>query len=49
MYDVLISRLVNCRSIAASRLPNDDVTTIDDVIAELVRLTKVAEDQPHHE
>ena len=37
MSDVLISRLANCRSMAAGRLPVSDVETIDLAIAEIQR------------
>ena len=37
MSDVLISRLANCRAMAAGRLPAPDVETIDLAIAEIRR------------
>ena len=37
MNDTLISRLANCRAIAAERLPAADVATIDDAIAALAQ------------
>ena len=38
MSDVLISRLANCRAIAAGRLPASGVEAIDLAIAEIQRL-----------
>ena len=38
MSDVLISRLANCRAIAAERLPATDVQAIDDAIEAVTRL-----------
>ena len=38
MSDVLISRLANCRAIAAKRLPAVDVQAIDDAIEMIQKL-----------
>lgn len=38
MSDVLISRLANCRAMAAGRLPAPDVEAIDLAIAEIAEL-----------
>ena len=38
MSDVLISRLANCRAIAAGRLPAPDVEAIDLAMAEIAEL-----------
>jgi hypothetical protein len=38
MSDVLISRLANCRAIAARRMPAYDVETIDLAMAEISKL-----------
>ena len=38
MSDVLISRLANCRTIAAERLPAADVQAIDDAIETIQKL-----------
>lgn len=43
MSDVLISRLANCRSMAARRLPTMDLETIDLAIAEIAEIAELKE------